>query len=84
MVPMVIMIVVFYLILIRPQQKKAREHSEMLKNLKPGDKVTTSGGLVGVVVSVKDRTVSLRSADTKIEVLKSAVNEITERASSEA
>lgn len=81
---MVVMIVVFYLILIRPQQKKAREHSELLKNLKPGDKVTTSGGLVGIVVTVKDKTVSIRSADTKLEVLKSAVNEVTERAASEA
>lgn len=83
-VPMVVMIVVFYMILIRPQQKKAKEQAEMLKNLKAGDKVTTTAGLVGVVVSVKDKTLSLRSADTKLEVLKSSVNEVTERATSEA
>jgi len=73
--------VVFYFILIRPQQKKAREHTDLLKTLKPGDKVVTSGGVLGVIVSVKEKSVSLRSADTKLEVLKSAVSEITERSS---
>ena len=71
--------VVMYFIMIRPQQKKARQHSEMLKTLKAGDKVLTSGGVLGVVISVKDQSVSIRSADTKLEVLKSAVTEIRER-----
>ncbi|MBI2926096.1 MAG: preprotein translocase subunit YajC [Verrucomicrobia bacterium] len=53
----------------------------MLKNLKPGDKVLTSSGILGIVVSIKDKSVSIRSADTKLEILKSAVAEITERAS---
>jgi preprotein translocase subunit YajC len=79
---MAIMIVIFYFILIRPQQKKAREHNELLKTLKPGDKIVTNGGIIGVVIAVKDKSVSIRSADTKLEVLKSAVTEITERASS--
>jgi preprotein translocase subunit YajC len=72
--------VVMWLLMIRPQQKKAKEHAALLKTLKAGDKVVTSGGIMGVVVSVKDRTVALRSADTKLEVLKSAVTEIVERA----
>lgn len=72
--------VVMWLLMIRPQQKKAREHAALLTTLKAGDKVVTSGGIMGVVVSVKDRTVALRSADTKIEILKSAVTEIVERA----
>jgi preprotein translocase subunit YajC len=80
-VPLVLIMVVFYFILIRPQQKKAREHTDLLKTLKPGDKVVTSGGVLGVIVSVKEKSVSLRSADTKLEVLKSAVSEITERSS---
>ncbi|MBM3835640.1 MAG: preprotein translocase subunit YajC [Verrucomicrobia bacterium] len=74
----------FYFVMIRPQQKKAREHAELLKALKPGDKVLTSGGILGVVVSVKDKSVSIRSADAKLEVLKSAVSEITEKASGSA
>ena len=72
--------VVMWLLMIRPQQKKAKEHAALLATLKAGDKVVTSGGIMGVVVSVKDRTVALRSADTKIEVVKSAVTEIVERA----
>src|SRR5687768_16832980 len=79
MAPFILMLVVFYFILIRPQQKKAKEHQQLLQGLRSGDKVMTSGGIVGVVVSVKEKTVTLRSADTKIEILKSAVAEITER-----
>ncbi len=76
---LVFFFVVMYFLMIRPQQKKAKEHANLLKSLKPGDKVVTSGGVVGVIVSVKERTVSLRSAETKLEVVKSAVTEVTER-----
>ena len=77
---MVLMGVMFYFVLIRPQSKRAKEQANMLKTLKKGDKVTTSSGIVGVIVAVGDRIVTLRSgADTKLEVLKSAVTEITER-----
>jgi preprotein translocase subunit YajC len=79
----IMMILVFgvmmWLLMIRPQQKRAKEHATLLKALKAGDKVVTSSGIVGVVVSVKEKTVTLRTADTKIEVLKSAVSDITER-----
>jgi preprotein translocase subunit YajC len=68
-----------YLLLFRPQQKKAREHANMLKTIKNGDKVVTSGGVLGVVVGLKEKSVSIRSADTKLEVLKSSVTEILER-----
>jgi preprotein translocase subunit YajC len=77
-------IFVMYFIMIRPQQKKAKEHAALLQTLKPGDKVVTSGGILGIVVSVKEKSVALRSADTKLEVLKSAVSEIVERSSSES
>jgi preprotein translocase subunit YajC len=79
MFPFVLMIVVFYFILIRPQQKKAKQHQELLKQIKAGDKVVTTSGIIGTVISVKERSVSLRSADTKLEVLKSAVAEVTDR-----
>ncbi|HWF19770.1 MAG TPA: preprotein translocase subunit YajC [Verrucomicrobiae bacterium] len=78
-VPFILMFVVLYFIMIRPQSKKAKQVAAMLKTMKPGDKIVTNSGIVGTVVSVKDRTVSIRSADTKLEVLKSAVTEITER-----
>ncbi len=77
--PFFLLIFVFYFVFIRPQQRKAKQHDLLLKSIKPGDKVVTSGGILGTVVSVKDKTVAIRSADTKFEVLKSAVSEITER-----
>ena len=79
-----VMVVVMYLVLWRPQQKKAREHADMLKTIKNGDKVVTTSGIVGTIVGIKDKSVSLRSADTKLEVLKSSVSEITERSAGEA
>jgi len=71
--------IIFYLLLIRPQQKKAKEQQEMLKTVKPGDKVVTASGIIGVIVTVKEKSVTLRSADTKLELSKSALSEITER-----
>jgi len=76
---MAFLAVAMYLVMFRPQQKKAREHADMLKTLRNGDKVVTSGGVLGVVVGLKDKSVSIRSADTKLEVLKSSVTEIVER-----
>jgi preprotein translocase subunit YajC len=75
-VPMVLIVVVFYFILIRPQQKRAKQQAEMLKTIKAGDRVTTASGVIGVVISVKDNTVMLRSADSKMEVTKSSITEI--------
>jgi len=76
--PMVLLIIVFYFILIRPQQKRAKLQTQLMKNLKSGDKVVTSSGIVGLVITVKDKTVSLRSADAKMEVTKASVVEILE------
>jgi preprotein translocase subunit YajC len=74
--PMILLVVVFYFILIRPQQKRAKEQRKMLEALKSGDKVITSAGLVGTVITVKDTTVSLRSADAKFEITKASVVQI--------
>jgi len=79
---LVIMVVMFYFVLIRPQSKKAKDHAEMLKTVKPGDKIVTSGGVVGVVITVKDKTLSIRSADSKFEITKAAISEITDRGGS--
>lgn len=76
---LVLMGVVFYFALIRPQQKRAKQQQQMLGNLKPGDKIITSSGIVGAVITVKEKTVTIRSADTKLEITKGAVSEITER-----
>ena len=73
-----IMGVMFYFLLIRPQQKKAKEHAALMAKLKPNDKVLTTSGLVAIVVTVKEKTVTIRSGESKLEVLKSAISEITE------
>lgn len=70
---MVVMIVLFYFLMIRPQSLKMKQHKALLAALKVGDKVVTNGGILGVVVSIKDNTISMRSADSKFEVQKSAV-----------
>lgn len=79
MFPLFLLLFAFYFAILRPQQKRQKAHDTMMKSIKAGDKVTTSGGIIGVVVTVKERSVSIRSADTKLEVLKTAVSEITER-----
>jgi preprotein translocase subunit YajC len=79
---MVFFVLIFYVMLIRPQQKKAKEQSNLIKALKAGDKVLTSAGIVGIVVGIKDNTVTIRSGESKLEITKSAVSEVTtERAS---
>jgi preprotein translocase subunit YajC len=73
-----------YFIIIRPQRTRQKALNALMANLKAGDKILTGGGIVGVVVAVKDKTVSIRSADSKLEVLKSTISEITEKAGAEA
>jgi len=78
MAPMVLIFVVFYFLLIRPQQKRAKQQQKLLAGLKAGDKVVTGSGIIGVVTSVREKSVSLRSADAKFEVTKASVTEILE------
>jgi len=79
MVPLALLVVVAYFALIRPQQKKAKEHATLLKAVRAGDKIVTSSGIVAVVVTVKEKSLTIRSADAKLEITKSAIAEITER-----
>jgi len=74
-----LMLVMLYFVMIRPQQKKQREQAQLLKALKSGDKILTNSGIIGVVITVKDKSLTIRSADSKFEISKSAVAEITER-----
>ena len=76
-VPMILMVVIFYFLLIRPQQKKAKEHTKMVDALKSGASVVTRGGVVGTVQSVKDTTVTVRSLESKFEVEKHAIERVT-------
>jgi len=73
--PIILMFVIFYFLLIRPQQKKQKELQSMIAGIKKGDKVVTTGGVLGTVSSIQDDYVVLTvgDSDTKLEVLKSAI-----------
>ena len=69
-----LMFLVFYFLLIRPQQKKAREHREMLSNLKRGDRIITNGGLVGRISGITEKYVTLEIAEkVRVRALRSHV-----------
>lgn len=73
--PLVFIFGIFYFLLIMPQQRRQRKWQEMLAGLKAGDKVITSGGIKGTIVSVKDDSIQLRVPpdSLRIEVLRTAV-----------
>ena len=74
MLPLLLLIVVFWLFFIRPQSKKAKEEQKFRDELKKGDKVVTIGGFHGKVTEVKEHTVVLSLApDTEVEIEKSAI-----------
>ena len=71
-IPLILIFVIFYFFLIRPQQKKVKDHKIMVDNLKRGDKVITSGGIVGVIERVVDaeKVEVVISENVKVEVVK--------------
>jgi len=83
--PFVLMFAVFYFLLIRPQQKKQKQRTAMLNQIKKGDKITTIGGLHGTVVELTDDTVVIRVNDTtKMTFERSAISTIVSEAPSAA
>jgi len=73
-VMLVIMFAIFYLLLIRPQQKRAKQHKTLIENLKAGDQVVTAGGIHGKVVAVQDTLVTMEIAsNVRIKINRSAV-----------
>ena len=72
--PLVFLFVVFYFLILRPQQKKQKDHAEMLAKLDKNDEVITSGGVHATVVTVGEKTLTLRIADgVKIEIENSSI-----------
>ena len=71
-IPLILIFVIFYFFLIRPQQKKVKDHKLMVENLKRGDKVVTSGGIVGTVERIIDaeKVEVLISDNVKVEIVK--------------
>src|SRR4030095_4956128 len=77
--PIILIMGVFYVLLIRPQQKRQRELQETISTLKVGDRVITNGGIIGVITTVRDSSFFIRSADKSIlEVSRSAIAGIDE------
>jgi len=81
-----LLIPVLYFVMIRPQQKKQKQWQEMLTSIKTGDKVTTAGGIRGVILSIKDDAFVIRVApdNIKIEIAKSAIASVTTQDSAQS
>jgi preprotein translocase subunit YajC len=78
LLPFAFIFIIFYFLLIRPQQKRQKEHQQLLSNLKTGDKVVTSSGIHGLIANVKDTTFLVKVADNvKIEVDKNAIASVS-------
>ena len=79
LLPIIFVMVIFYFLLIRPQQKRAKQHKEMLAAIRRGDKIVTSGGLTGTVVKVVDEsdTVEVEIAkDVRVQVVRAMIADI--------
>ena len=73
LLPWILIVAVFYFLLIMPQRKRQKKLQEMLGQLKTGDRVVTSSGIVGTITSLKDDSLMLRTGQVNIEVQRSAV-----------
>jgi preprotein translocase subunit YajC len=77
LMPLVLIIAVFYVLVIRPQQKRQRQLQETISSLRINDKVVTTGGIIGVITAVRDSSFIIRSADkTILEVARTAIADI--------
>jgi preprotein translocase subunit YajC len=79
LMPILLIILVFYFLILRPQQKRHRQLQETIANLKIGDRIITTGGVIGVITTVRDTSFLIRSADKSIlEIARSAIAGIDE------
>ena len=78
--PLILMFVIFYFMLIRPQKKKDKKVKEMLAALKPGDRICTIGGIYGTITNIKDDTIELAvsNENTKLVVARWAIRNVEE------
>ncbi|MEZ4435745.1 MAG: preprotein translocase subunit YajC [bacterium] len=75
LLPLLLMFVIFYFLLIRPQRKRMKQHEEMIQRLKKGDRVVTNGGLIGTIHALTDTEIVLEIGDrAKVRVVRSQVN----------
>ena len=79
LLPILLIILVFYFLIIRPQQRRQRQLQETIANLKIGDRIVTTGGVIGVITTVRDTSFLIRSADkTILEIARTAIAGIDE------
>ena len=80
-IPLILIFVIFYFFLIRPQQKKVKEHKAMVEGLKRGDEVITSGGIIGTVERVleDDRIEVLIGDNTKVQIIRSTITSLLQK-----
>ena len=77
LLPLVLIFVVFYFLLIRPQQKKQKQHRALLEALRRGDKVVTSGGIIGTITKASETELTLEIADgVKVRAMRSMVSDV--------
>jgi preprotein translocase subunit YajC len=76
-IPLILMFVIFYFLLIRPQQKKAKEHREMISNLKKGDQIVTSGGLYGLITGMDETTLTVEISDkVRVKIVRGNISSV--------
>ena len=79
LMPILLIILVFYFLIIRPQQKRQKQLQETISNLKIGDRIVTTGGVIGVITTVRDTSFLIRSADKSIlEIARTSIAGIDE------
>ena len=77
--PILLIIAIFYFLILRPQQRRQRQLQETVANLKIGDRIVTTGGVIGVITTIRDTSFLIRSADKSIlEIARSAIAGIDE------
>jgi preprotein translocase subunit YajC len=80
-IPLILMFVIFYFLLIRPQQKKTKEHRQMISNLKKGDRIVTSGGIHGRITGMDESTITVEIADkVRVKVVRGNVSNLSQPA----
>jgi len=81
-IPLILMFVIFYFLLIRPQQKKAKQHKQMLSAIKKGDRIVSSGGLHGVITGITDDVVTVEIAPkVRVKISRGSVSGIMSKSS---
>ncbi len=80
LLPLIVLFAIFYFLIIRPQQQTAKKHKQMLENMKKGDKIVTSGGLIAEVVKVEDEFFRIKLADnTEVKIIKDYVARLVDK-----